>query len=247
MDSFNEHLSAKGIVYARSMYNIQHTVRPEDGALKVKLECVRPDVEIRYTMDGSEPTAASPLYEQPLLVKEAQTVNAATFSDGQQMGKTLTLPVHWNKATAKPLLGNKVNEAVLNNGVRGSLKQTDFEWCSWGSSDRISFTVDLLQKEKMNTLTIGCITNYGMGVHKPKSIRVAVSDDNATYRDINELEYTSAEIFREGTFIEDLSIDMRGTVARYVRVTMEGAGECLADHVRPGQESRVCFDELIIE
>ena len=28
MDSFNEHLSAKGIVYARSMYNIQHTVRP---------------------------------------------------------------------------------------------------------------------------------------------------------------------------------------------------------------------------
>ena len=208
MDSFNEHLAAKGIVYARSMYNIQHTVRPEDGALKVKLECVRPDVEIRYTMDGSEPTAASPLYEQPLLVKEAQTVNAATFADGQQMGKTLTLPVHWNKATAKPLLGNKVNEAVLNNGVRGSLKQTDFEWCSWGSSDRISFTVDLLQKEKMNTLTIGCITNYGMGVHKPKSIRVAVSDDNATYRDINELEYTPEEIFREGTFIEDLSIDM---------------------------------------
>ena len=247
MDSFNEHLSAKGIVYARSMYNIQHTVRPEDGALKVKLECVRPDVEIRYTMDGSEPTAASPLYEQPLLVKEAQTVNAATFADGQQMGKRLTLPVHWNKATAKPLLGNKVNEAVLNNGVRGSLKQTDFEWCSWGSSDRISFTVDLLQKEKMNTLTIGCITNYGMGVHKPKSIRVAVSDDNATYRDINELEYTPEEIFREGTFIEDLSIDMRGTVARYVRVTTEGAGECPANHVRPGQESRVCFDELIIE
>ena len=247
MDSFNEHLAAKGIVYARSMYNIQHTVRPEDGALKVKLECVRPDVEIRYTMDGSEPTAASPLYEQPLLVKEAQTVNAATFADGQQMGKRLTLPVHWNKATAKPLLGNKVNEAVLNNGVRGSLKQTDFEWCSWGSSDRISFTVDLLQKEKMNTLTIGCITNYGMGVHKPKSIRVAVSDDNATYRDINELEYTPEEIFREGTFIEDLSIDMRGTVARYVRVTTEGAGECPANHVRPGQESRVCFDELIIE
>lgn len=29
----------------------------------------------------------------------------------------------------------------------------------------------------MNTLTIGCITNYGMGVHKPKSIRVAVSDE----------------------------------------------------------------------
>lgn len=41
MDIYNEHLTAKGIVYARSMYNIQHTVTPEDGALKVKLECIR--------------------------------------------------------------------------------------------------------------------------------------------------------------------------------------------------------------
>ena len=99
----------------------------------------------------------------------------------------------------------------------------------------------------MNTLTIGCITNYGMGVHKPKSIKVAVSDDQATYRDINELKYTPEEIFREGTFVEDLSVDMRGTVARYVRVTVEGAGECPFNHVRPVQESRVYFDEQIIE
>ena len=188
MDSFNEHLAAKGIAYARSMYNIQHTVKPEDGALNVTLECIRPDVEIRYTVDGSKPTAASPLYEQPLVVKDARTINAATFAGGEQMGKILTLPVHWNKATAKPLLGNKANETVLSNGIRGSLKQTDFEWCCWTRNDRFSFTVDLLQKEKMNTLTIGCITNYGMGVHKPKSIKVAVSDDQATYRDINELK-----------------------------------------------------------
>lgn len=87
MDSFNEHLAAKGIAYARSMYNIQHTVKPEDGALNVTLECIRPDVEIRYTVDGSKPTAASPLYEQPLVVKDARTINAATFAGGEQMGK----------------------------------------------------------------------------------------------------------------------------------------------------------------
>ena len=50
MDKFNEHLSAKGIVFACSMYNIQHTVTPVNGKLQVKLECERPDVEIRYTM-----------------------------------------------------------------------------------------------------------------------------------------------------------------------------------------------------
>ena len=42
-------------------------------------------------------------------------------------------------------------------------------------------------------------------------------------------------------------MDMKGTEARYIRVTVNGAGECPADHVRPGQESRVYFDEIIIE
>ena len=247
MDRYNEHLAEKGIVYARSMYNIQHKVTPENGVLQVKLECIRPDVEIRYTVDGSEPTASSSLYTDSLTVTAAQTIKSATFAQGEQMGQTLVLPIAWNKATGKPILGNKPNEKLMTNGVRGSLKYTDFEWCCWEKSDHISFTIDLLQKEKLSTFTIGCITNYGMAVHKPKSIRIAVSDDNETYREIAGLHFTAEEIFREGAFIEDFSVDMKGTEARYVRVTAEGAGACPADHVRPGQEARVYFDEIRIE
>ncbi len=247
MDRYNEHLEEKGIVYARSMYNIQHKVTPENGVLQVKLECIRPDVEIRYTVDGSEPTASSSLYTDSLTVTAAQTIKSATFAQGEQMGQTLVLPIAWNKATGKPILGNKPNEKLMTNGVRGSLKYTDFEWCCWEKSDHISFTIDLLQKDKLNTFTIGCITNYGMAVHKPKSIRIAVSDDNETYREIAGLHFTAEEIFREGAFIEDFSVDMKGTEARYVRVTAEGAGVCPADHVRPGQEARVYFDEIRIE
>ena len=247
MDRYNGHIAEKGIVYARSMYNIQHKVTPENGGLKLNLECIRPDVEIRYTIDGSEPVANSSVYSDSLIVTGTQLIKCATFAEGVQMGKTLVLPITWNKATAKTILGNKQNEMLMLNGVRGSLKQTDFEWCCWDKNDLISFTIDLQQKEKMNPFTIGCITNYGMGVHKPKSIRIAVSDDNKSYRDVTGLNYTPEEIFREGTYIEDLSMDMKGTEARYIRVTVNGAGECPADHVRPGQESRVYFDEIIIE
>ncbi len=37
--------------------------------LEVKLECIRPDVEIHYMTDGSEPTATSPLYEKIVPVR----------------------------------------------------------------------------------------------------------------------------------------------------------------------------------
>ena len=247
LDVYNSHLAKKGITFARSMYNIQHTVTVADGALSVRLECIRPDVEIRYTMDGTEPTASAALYKQPLIVKGSQTIKCATFSKGQLMGKILTLPMKWNKATAKLILGNKKNESLLINGIRGSLKQTDFEWCSWEKNNFISFTIDLLQKEVLHTLKIGCITNYGMAVHKPKSIQVSLSDDNQTFRELSGLTFTPQEIFREGTFIEDLRLDMKGETARYVRIQVEGAGGCPTDHVRPRQESRVCFDEVIID
>ena len=86
-----------------------------------------------------------------------------------------------------------------------------------------------------------------MSAHKPKSIRVAASNDNKNFTEVGELNFTPEEIFREGTYIENLKMNLGGISARYVRIIAEGAGECPADHVRPGQEARVYMDEVIIE
>lgn len=247
LDKYLVHLGNKDVTFARSMYNIQHTVTPESGVLKVQLECIRPDVEIRYTTDGSKPTGTSLLYTQPLTVKDSQTITCATFANSRQIGKTLTLPIRWNKATAKPILGDGPDEKVLVNGIRGSLKQTDFEWYCPMKSDSVAFTVDLQKVEKMKSFTIGCITNYGMSIHKPRFVSIAVSNDNKNFTVVRDLNYTVDEIFREGTYINDLSVDMGGVSARYVRVTAKGAGYCPDDHVHPGQNTRICFDEIIIK
>ena len=247
LDVYNQHLAVKGIGYARSMYNIQHTITPVNGVLQVKLECIRPDMEIRYTLDGSEPAATSALYSGEFTVNKTLAVKCATFADGKQMGKTLVLPVKWNKATAKPILNAVSNEYVLTNGIRGSLKYTDFEWCSWMNNDSVSFTVDLQKEEKLHTFTLGCNTNYGMAAHKPSMIQVLVSDDNRNYRKVGEIHFTPEEIFREGTYIDNCSLDMGDVQARYVRVIAKGAGVCPPDHVRPGQEARMYFDEIILE
>ncbi len=248
MDHFNEHIAAKGIVYARSMYNIQHTVTPSGNRLQVKLECIRPDVQIRYTTDGTEPCLQSALYTKPLYLTTTQTVKAATFAQDEQMGKTLVLPVKWNKATAKPISGtNTEGLKLLVNGVRGSLRQTDFEWCSWLENDTISFTVDLQKREDIHSVTLGCITVYGMAVHKPACIRMEVSDDNRIFKPVGENRYSTGEIFREGTYIDNCSFTLDSVQARYVRITLWGAGKCPKTHVRPGQEARPYLDELIIE
>ena len=247
MDRFNEHLAAKGIVYARSMYNIQQTVTPKNGRLEVKLDCIRPDVEVRYTMDGSLPTAQSTLYTKPLMLTATKTIKAATFAAGKQMGQTLELPGVWNPATAKTIKSvGADNIGLLVNGVRGSLKYTDSEWCSWMKNDTVSFTLDLKKPEAVNRLTLGSITNYGMAAHKPAKIEVLISADNKDYHKVGEQTYTKNEIFREGTFREDIPFEI-GEKARYIRIVAYGAGDCPFTHVRPGQEARIYFDEVIVE
>ena len=247
MDHFNEHLAAKGIVYARSMYNIQQIVTTKEGRLQVELDCIRPDVQVRYTMDGSVPTAQSPLYTKPLMLTEAKTIKAATFAGNEQLGQMLELPVIWNKATAKPVKSAGTGDLyMLTNGIRGSQKYTDLEWCSWMKSDTVTFTLDLKKPELVNKLTLGSITNYGMAVHKPAEIEVWISGDDKEYRKVGECSYTKNEIFREGVFREDIPFEI-GTEARYVRVVARGAGDCPFTHVRPGQEVRIYFDEIIIE
>lgn len=243
LDNYTAHLEQKDVVYARSMFNIQHRIIPNDnGALTLTLECERPDVDIHYTLDGTEPTATSPRYTQALTLKENVTVKAATFAGNEQQGKTLILPVEWNKATAKPLVNAASGMEVLVNGLRGSLKQTDFEWYTGA----MSVTVDLQQPEDIRSCTAGCITNYGMAVHKPKSMTVELSDDNLHFKEAGKLTFTDDEIFREGNFIEDLRIDVDHARACYIRFTFEAPSNCPADHVRPGQPSRVYLDELII-
>lgn len=247
LDAFLPRLDARGIVYARSMYNIQQRVTPDAGKLRVALECIRPDVEIRYTTDGSAPTEKSARYEAPLCIDRSAVLKCATFQTDRRVGAQLELPLRFNKATAKRMLDCTGDEHLLVNGVRGSEKYTDSEWCTWDSSDEVSFTVDLERSERLHRLALGCITNYGMAVHLPSQIGVELSDDNETFSEAAVRSFSPAVIFREGTFIEDIDFDLEGHSARYVRIRFRGAGPCPKNHVRPGQTAKVYMDEVIIE
>jgi hypothetical protein len=46
--------------------------------------------ELHYTLDGSEPTAASPRYTEPLKIDKTTDVHAAVFVVGRQIGQTVT-------------------------------------------------------------------------------------------------------------------------------------------------------------
>jgi hypothetical protein len=52
------------------------------GQQVVTLSCATPKAEIRYTLDGSDPTLASPLYRGPLTLTSSTVVKARSFRPG---------------------------------------------------------------------------------------------------------------------------------------------------------------------
>lgn len=246
LDVLTEHYDYLGINYARSMFNLDHLVTGTNDTLKVALTSIRPDMEVRYTTDGSEPQATSALYRDSLFVANELTIKAATFTNGKQQGQTLTLPLHWNKATARPITDGNEQAYRLTNGLRGSNKQSDFEWCGWYDKDA-SFTIDLGKEDTIQQIMLGCITNYGMGAHIPAKITLSVSDDNKTFTPVAERSFTPEQIFRKGIRIEDQLFDGLNTSARYLKVDLKNPGKCPEDHTRPGQGTWVYIDEVIVK
>ncbi len=63
---------------------ITTTIKPRGRVLKkpvtVTITCDAADAEIRYTLDGSEPTQRSPLYTEPFVLEKPATVRARAFS-----------------------------------------------------------------------------------------------------------------------------------------------------------------------
>ena len=246
LDNYRDKWEMKGIRASMSEYNIKHEVVPNFGDLKVMLSCIRPDVEIRYTTDGSEPHEYSTLYRRPWIVKQSQTVKCATFKDGEKIGQTLTIPIQVSGITGCNVLRSNSVERRLVNGVRGSLKNTDGEWSSWKKNDSISLTFDVGIRKRLALVSLGYLNDFGLGIHKPQKVEVWLSNNDLHYWKVSEQEFGQDEVFSEGCFVKDMELKF-DDVARYVRVVMKGPGKCPELHVRPGLEAQICLDEVMIE
>lgn len=247
VDNILPHLDEMGVVYAKSMFNLDHKVVPDDGKLSVEISCIRPDVDIRFTTDGSEPDCKSDIFKSPLSVKKNCIIKASTFVGSDKKGETLTLNLGFNKATGKKVIAdNNSNVYVYTNGLRGSTKHSDFEWTGWYGQDA-EFTVDFGKRTDFSAVTLGCITNSGMAVHHPLSIVVSVSDDNMDFKAVKELKMSLEDVFRHRLAIEDLVIDGFNASARYMKIGVKNPGECPAGDIREGQKVWMYFDEIIVE
>lgn len=244
VNSYLPELKDRGIHYARSMYNIQHQATPKDGKVEVALTTGLPDLDIVYTLSGKENEPQT--YSEALIFSEPTTIVAATYKDGRQMGQPLVVNVDFNKATGASVVSNNCNnelQQVLTNGVRGSNRQSDFEWAGWHDRDA-EFVVDLGETMPIENVNLGTLGSSHFCVAMPESVEIYGSENGEDYALMATLATPEELVFAKEPTVYEYSANKLGGKARYLKVKAKNPGKVPAGYAREGAKTWVYFDEI---
>ncbi|MGL4520661.1 MAG: beta-N-acetylhexosaminidase [Phocaeicola sp.] len=234
------------LTHAASMFNLAHQVRAEKKGLNIDLSCIRPDVEIRYTLDGTLPTPVSFLYESTLRVPHQSHLIAQTFQGNATKGKPLLIHPSPSLSTGAVPKGDAIGLECLVNGIYGSECYTDGEYLDLYNRD-LEFTLDLHTPHTLSKVEIGSLLHAGMGVSYPASIQLEHSLDGIHYYPLAEREFDEQSRFPNSfTKVQIVFNEFAKTLAQHIRIRVKRPGIIPLGAPREAQFGRIAWDEIAI-
>ncbi len=243
-----------GLNYAKSMYTVhfESVFNAKNKTVAIELNTEVPDAEIHYTLDGSEPLLSSSKYTGAVDIDSSVEMVAASFINGKKVGKDARVNFNLHLATAKPITYAKQphekyagqTEITIVNSLRGSRNFSDGNWQGFEGED-LEVVIDLEKVEALSKVTVGSLHQTGSWVFFPQQIKVETSLDGKQYTEAGAT-FNNIPLESEDQ-IMDFTVDISGTTARYLKVTVVNQGVLPAWHSAAGSKSWLFVDEIIVE
>lgn len=230
---------------------VTYTPAPESKTLTVGLKALNGS-EIRYTLDGNDPTDASPLYTKPLSIADPTRIKFASFTDGNR-GRVLGDSIHVNKASfraatlnSKPAPGYEAQGAnTLVDGITGTYNYRTWRWLGY-NAEPLDVTIDLGSPQEVNEVGFNVAVFACDGVVDYQDATVMLSDDGQNFTTV--LQKTNDPILPEDEFVvkeHTLSLSQPAT-ARYVRLKVTPLASLPAWHHLATYRGFLFVDEVSV-
>lgn len=242
--------SLEGYNYAKHILNIhaEFVTNPVNKTVDVTLSSVD-NADIHYTLDGSEPTAASAKYTGPLKIDKDCTLKAVIIRPSGN-SKVFSENITFNKATVKPITMNQpVNsqyaykgETTLVDGLKGNRNYKTGRWIAFYKNN-MEAVIDMLEPTEISKAQIETCVEQGDWVFDARSFTVEVSEDGKTYRKVASESYPAMkEDDANGVKVHELTFEP--VKARYVKLVVEPEYNIPAWHNGKGNPAFVFIDEI---
>ena len=242
----------KGYNYATHAFDITGRLVPNtaEEALEVTFKTID-NCPIYYTLDGTEPTAASAKYEGALKLKESCVVKAKGIrATGETRIFTEEIKIH--KASFKPITmlqpinpGYKFEgEGVLLDGLKGNFNYKTGRWIAFYRND-MEAIIDMKQPTEISSVGISALVEKGDWVFGPRKFVVSISEDGKNFKEIAKEEYPEMTLDNPNQ-IYDHTLTFEPVKTQYIKVYVQPEHKLPNWHGGKGLPAYVFIDEITV-
>ena len=222
--------------------------------LSISMTCAEKGAEIRYTLDGSEPTEKSKKYTKPLIINQSCKVKAKAFKNG--MVPSFVALRQFNRLNIKNTTFvnppaeryGKEADIALMDGKKGMEGDYYNDWLGFQGVD-MEATIALSLPTNINVVKVGLCHEPNDWVMWPKAVWVSFSKDGKEFTD---WELAELPVFNKPDKMQGHGrIEARAKVdakqVMFVRVKVENQGTLPEWHPYKGEKAWIMVDEVGLE
>lgn len=255
LDNIKPRLKALNINYSDGTFRLSFVTKYNAAAKKmqVTIESEQYNPEIRYTIDGTEPTAASSKYTKPFAIGKSAKIKAAIFKDGKLLRKSSEKEIVLHKAIGKKIqLNSEFSERYkaagansLVDGLRGTSSFNDGYWLGFHQNN-LEAVIDLGSPVAVNKISSTYLQNIGSWAFMPAEVAYLVSTDGKDYKEVALLK-NDIPNSKKGAMLKDFVQELKSIKARYIKIVAKNIGLCPEGHEGVGQKAWLFCDEIVVE
>lgn len=242
-----------GYNYAKHLYNVAIHVDSDNKWREILIHMTTAgNAEIRYTLDGTEPTANSALYTGAIVLQKSAKIRAAAFRDGKRSSVT-SQDINFNKATACPVeLLQPTHKnytykggATLTDGLLGDKGFGTGRWLGFSGND-LEAVIDLKQNTDVSSVSLNTCVDKGSWIFDARNIEVSVSADGKSFTKVASKSLPALEEQTPDN-IYTYELTFPQTTTRYVKVTATSEHNIPEWHGGKGKPAFLFVDEISVK
>jgi len=249
------HMDAMNVHYGLESAGISSSINFDtlSKTFKVEMKPGQTGLTIRYSVDNSEPTAKSQMYNGLISIDKSCILKAKAFRNDVPVTETIERNILYHKAVGKKLTLNfpcspkyaATGNIATIDGLRGTNNFNDGIWQGY-SKYNYDAIIDLNQLTDVEEISAGFLQSVPSWIFFPVQVEYFASNDGINFTSLGIVKNDISQ-HDENLLIKDFTLKFAKQQTRFIKVVAQNVGICPEWHSGASDSAWLFIDEVVVK